>query len=332
MLQVDCRSKNILLLKVGGSSITEKGKFETLDVEGLEWFSKTVSSTVNDDYLSAGINQTKGDNPIGVDKPEIIIIHGAGSFGHHTAKQYGLRGRTSPPPDGMFLTKDLRTGISKTRHSVKKLNSAVVSCLIEKGVNAVGISPCLNIPGLMAHGGDEYNGATLLVRSICETLSAGLVPVIHGDAGLYGKYCEPSSKGHHQSMSAGILGGDTLIEIIATHPLINKRILKAVFLTDVEGVFTEDPKFFPDATLVRNIFVDPLSGQVMNEVSASGSSHDHDVTGGLEAKLGAAASIAKAGVDVIVAKCGSDSAKIAMSSAIPLMNLHGNTLIRIYQK
>jgi isopentenyl phosphate kinase len=158
-----------------------------------------------------------------------------------------------------------------------------VSHLIENGVNAVGISPCLNVPGLMAHGGDEYNGATLLVESICETLSAGLVPVIHGDAGLYGKFCNPrTSMYHHQSMSAGILGGDTLVEIIATHPSINKRISKTVFLTDVEGVFTKDPKTFPDATLVRNIWIDPLSGKVMNEVSASGSSHEHDVTGGLE--------------------------------------------------
>ena len=166
--------------------------------------------------------------------------------------------------------------------SVKKLNSAVVSHLLEKGVNAVGISPCLNVPGLMAHGGDEYNGATLLVRSICETLSAGLVPVIHGDAGLYGKFDDSSIMNRHLSMSAGILGGDTLVEIIARNPLINERILKTVFLTDVEGVFTKDPKVFPDATLVRNIFIDPLNGKIINAISASGSSHEHDVTGGLE--------------------------------------------------
>jgi isopentenyl phosphate kinase len=83
-------------------------------------------------------------------------------------------------------------------------------------------------------------------------------------------------------MSAGILGGDTLVQIIATNPTITERISKTVFLTDVDGVFTKDPKSFSDATLIRNIFIDPLSGKVMNEVSASGSSHEHDVTGGLE--------------------------------------------------
>ena len=167
--------------------------------------------------------------------------------------------------------------------SVKKLNSVVVSSLIEKGVNAVGISPCLNVPGLMAHGGDEYNGATLLVQSIIETLSAGLVPVIHGDAGLYGKYSDDSNTfDKFQSMSAGILGGDTLVEIIAKHPSIKEKISKTVFLTDVDGVFTKDPKLDKDAVLVKNIYIDPFSGKVMNQIFASGSSHEHDVTGGLE--------------------------------------------------
>lgn len=163
-------------------------------------------------------------------------------------------------------------------HSVKKLNSQVVSSLIENGVNAVGISPCLNIPGLMAHGGNEYQGAILLAKSIRETLSAGLVPVIHGDAGLYGIY------GDEPSMSAGILGGDTLVEIIAKNPLLNQHISKTVFLTDVEGVFTKDPNMFPDATLVRNIFIDPSNGKILNSINASGSLHEHDVTGGLEVR------------------------------------------------
>jgi isopentenyl phosphate kinase len=184
-------------------------------------------------------------------------------------------------------------------YSVKKLNNSIVSYLIEEGVNAVGISPCMNIPGLMTHGGNEYNGVTLLVYAIRETLSAGLVPVIHGDAGLYGTYHNRNNDGdgssidndnimfQHQSMSGGILGGDTLVEIIATHPLMNECISKTIFLTDVPGVYTKDPNIYhDDAMLVRNIDIDPITGKVMNEdiVSASGSLHEHDVTGGLEVR------------------------------------------------
>jgi len=83
-------------------------------------------------------------------------------------------------------------------------------------------------------------------------------------------------------MSAGILGGDTLVDIIATHPLMDECISKTIFLTDVEGVFTKDPKTCKDAVLVRSINIDPVSGEVMTEVSASASLHEHDVTGGLE--------------------------------------------------
>jgi isopentenyl phosphate kinase len=138
----------------------------------------------------------------------------------------------------------------------------------------------------MAHGGNEYNGVTSLVQSIRETLSAGLMPVIHGDAGLYGTYQRDgendSDNFKNVSMSAGILGGDTLVDIIATHPLMDECISKTIFLTDVEGVFTKDPKTCKDAVLVRSINIDPVSGEVMTEVSASASLHEHDVTGGLE--------------------------------------------------
>lgn len=184
----------------------------------------------------------------------------------------------------------------------------MVSHLIDEGINAVGISPCINIPGLGAHGGDEDGGATTLVRSINEALAVGLVPVIHGDAGLYGHFDELNLN----HMSAGILGGDTLVEIIATHQALTDRIEKTVFLTDVEGVYTKDPNSNDDALLIRKIDIDHQSGKIMTDLSASGSSHEHDVTGGLETKLGAAANVAKSGIEVIIAKCCSCSAEQAI--------------------
>ena len=51
----------------------------------------------------------------------------------------------------------------------------------------------------------------------------------------------------------------------------------------------------------------------------------------IQAKLGAAASVVRSGVDVVVAKCGSDSAKIAMSDGILRTNSQNNTLIRLYE-
>eukprot|EP00557_Chaetoceros_sp_GSL56_P008441 CAMPEP_0176487608 /NCGR_PEP_ID=MMETSP0200_2-20121128/6238_1 /TAXON_ID=947934 /ORGANISM="Chaetoceros sp., Strain GSL56" /LENGTH=162 /DNA_ID=CAMNT_0017884479 /DNA_START=295 /DNA_END=780 /DNA_ORIENTATION=- len=159
----------------------------------------------------------------------------------------------------------------------------------------------------------------MLVGAIMQSLQSGIIPVIHGDAGLYGFLDdeETSLNPCKSKMSAGILGGDRLVEIIASHEDICAHIEKVVFLTDVEGVYTKDPKVHAsDAVLVRKILVDPLTGKINagdhGDVSASGSTHDHDVTGGLETKLGAAVNVAKLGIPVMITKCCSMSAEQAM--------------------
>ena len=159
---------------------------------------------------------------------------------------------------------------------MKALNNHVVKYLINSGINAVGISPCINIPGLHAHGGDEYGGVTTLLSSIKESLTVGLIPVVHGDAGLYGCLDELDK------ISAGILGGDTLVEVISSHDLLD--ISSCIFLTDVAGVYSKDPKLYPnDAKLISRIDIDASNGKVITKnISASGSLHAHDVTGGLD--------------------------------------------------
>jgi isopentenyl phosphate kinase len=160
--------------------------------------------------------------------------------------------------------------------SVQKLNNLVVSYLIDAGINAVGLSPCISYHNLQAHGGNEEGGVTALVSAIQQTLKAGLIPVLHGDAGLYGDFTQGRS-----SMGAGILSGDTLLEAIATHPLMKPHLSRAIFLTDVEGVYTRDPKIFSDVELLKTIEIDDTTGNVITDVVVSGSTHEHDVTGGL---------------------------------------------------
>jgi uridylate kinase len=61
-----------VLVKIGGSSITDKATREALNESALDWFARSLTSS------SHGMNLT------------FVIVHGAGSFGHHTAKEYGL--------------------------------------------------------------------------------------------------------------------------------------------------------------------------------------------------------------------------------------------------
>ena len=319
----------IIILKIGGSSITDKAREETLNQDALDWFAKLVTESIDSKYLSSDCSpdkDNKASSQMKKKKTKFIIVHGAGSFGHHSAKRYGLKcgkavyireKKTNYLHQFAALNEKGRRlqmqGLCKTRQSVQKLNAATVSCLIKHGVNAVGVSPGISIPNLRAHGATDNNsakGMQDLCASIEQCLQAGLVPVLHGDACLL---CD--------NRRAGILGGDTIVEGLAT--VWNKdkkrrsRISKVVFITDVDGVYSSDPKSNDDAKLIRSLKVDRKTGDVTIEridgnegedkakLDVRGSSHHHDVTGGLKAKLLAAATIVQSGVDVIISQCNS---------------------------
>ena len=248
----------VILIKVGGSSITNKAQRETLNPTALKWLAETLASAMDSSIAD------KEQEECAV-RRRFVIVHGAGSFGHHSAKEFGLSGQSKPPKDNDDGNQTrLMEGLAKTRLSVQSLNHQVVSTLIQHDIPAVGISPCFGIPGLQAHGGDQL---THLATVVEDCITAGLVPVIHGDACLYG------------ARGAGILGGDTLMEALGTSV---ENISEAIFLTDVDGVFTADPRMDPEAKLIRTIDIDTETGKVLTSLEASGSSHAHDVTGGLE--------------------------------------------------
>eukprot|EP00978_Attheya_sp_CCMP212_P005982 scaffold13455_cov50-Attheya_sp.AAC.6 len=295
----------MVIIKLGGSSITDKGQKETLNKVALDWLSDTLLSAIDRSFLAPDVDSTATCNDADVStKTSFVVVHGAGSFGHHTAKEFGLQGQSSAPQIGTErMAEEERRHtmmrMSHTRLSVQKLNQAVVENLIKHGVNAVSISPCLSVPGMEAHGGSE--SMTLLAQVVQDTLEAGLVPVIHGDACLYGKMG-----------GGGTLGGDALVEEL-TNATNSKdfamRVVQTIFLTDVEGVYTKDPNIHPDAKLLKHLEISPLTGAIMTHLTEIGSSHQHVVTGGLETKLGSAARIARSGTEAIIAKCQSSSAE-----------------------
>jgi isopentenyl phosphate kinase len=185
-------------------------------------------------------------------------------------------------------------GLAATRLSVQTLNRHVVQTLLAYGIPAVGISPCF--------GGLHGETWDYLDRIIRDTIAAGLVPVMHGDACV-----SPDDQ------RAFILGGDALMEHFGTLEWISR----AIFITDVDGIFTADPRHDESAELVPRIEID-AHGQLLQStvtIKATGSSHSHDVTGGLEAKLDAAIKIAKSGTEGVIVKCGSKSAEAVLSGS-----------------
>jgi isopentenyl phosphate kinase len=262
----------VVLVKIGGSSITHKGVKETLNRSALTW----LVNTVKDGRLS------ERDCPHRT-RRRYVVVHGAGSYGHQVAKEYGLSGKTEPPPISTANSYEGATensrdhsesgdkrilGLSRTRQSVQKLNQIVLAKFLEQDIPAITISPCFGIPNLQAHGGDHC--AQEALQSVVQSaVKAGLVPILHGDAGLYGED------------DVGILSGDTIMKIIGTASFITH----VVFVTDVDGVFTADPKLDRSAELIRSLYVDIHTATLLPSaklIHAAGSSHAHDVTGGLK--------------------------------------------------
>ena len=284
-----------ILVKIGGSSITNKANKETLNQTAFNWFVDTLAAHRPDRDAMHGLGGLYG-------RFDYVVVHGAGSFGHHTAKEFGLKGASTPPaaeePSGIVNEQsrqghfNLTMGMSKTRLSVQTLNRLLVQAMIERNLPAVGVSPCFGSPIVQSHGG----GLRDVVDSVVNMLRIGLVPVLHGDVCPYGTH------------GGGILSGDTIMTALGK----SISFYRVVFITDVDGVYNSDPRKDSTAELVSTVHVGP-DGTVLTEVNASESSHEHDVTGGFETKLRCASEIVQHNnTTVYVVRHGTVSAKQAL--------------------
>ena len=96
-----------VILKLGGSVITDKSGNCSVDYERLDWIASEIAKRQAD--------------------KKIIIIHGAGSCGHPEAKQHHLdKGLDANNISGIFIT----------HKAVSALNDAVVNALRARGVEA----------------------------------------------------------------------------------------------------------------------------------------------------------------------------------------------------
>ena len=135
-----------VLLKLGGSVLTEKGSRGVADSKCIEGVARLVS-------------QHAGS--------QVCIVHGAGSFGHPEAHMYSLaRGG-----DGSHLAE----GIARTHGAVCTLNAILVSALVESGREAVGIHP------LGSAVSREGRLVAFETRPVSALMKTGIVPVLHGD-------------------------------------------------------------------------------------------------------------------------------------------------------
>lgn len=279
-----------VVVKIGGSACTNKAQLETLNEEALEAISEQLAALIRDGSES-GLR--------------LAIVHGAGSFGHQHAREYGV----SKGSEGIPLPQRLLEGFARTRLSVATLNKHVITALVARGLPAVTISPCpfVSTVSKKLPGNRLPEGAT---AGVAELLRRGFVPVVHGDAVL------------DAEQGVAILSGDVwMVELCRS-----LHAKTAVFVTDVDGVFTRHPSE-PGAELVPEILVDTKTGE-LELTGVSMQTASHDVTGGLKAKLESAALVlmqCPSVQAVYIVRAGSAAAAKAMRGAAPA---EGTTLRR----
>ena len=142
-------NREVLLVKLGGSLITDKTRPETARADVIERLGSEIAEIVAGSSLP------------------LIVGHGSGSFGHVAAQESGIH-------QGVQDASQL-AGVSKTQGQAFKLHRLVVTALREAGLPVFSIVPS---SCLVADGGrpDQVWPEPLL-----EALTLGMVPVVFGD-------------------------------------------------------------------------------------------------------------------------------------------------------
>lgn len=138
-----------IVLKLGGSVITDKNKPATANLEAIE--------RLADEIFQAKVSS-------------LILVHGGGSFGHPVAKKYNLTEGYGDPSQVI--------GFSETHRAMTKLNGLVMEALINHDVNAVVVQPSSCV---VTKAGRIQS---IELKPIRRMLDMGIVPVLYGDAVL----------------------------------------------------------------------------------------------------------------------------------------------------
>lgn len=191
----------MILVKLGGSVITDKTRLRAFKKESVTRLAGEISR--------AG--------------KRVIIVHGAGSFGHFIAHTYKLHHG--------YVGDEQLAGFSKVMCDVRDLNLRVMRVMEREGLNPASIPPsaCAELDG------------GRLVRLDLDLFeryaSIGATPVTFGDVCL------------DRSRRFGICSGDQLMERLAEH----FRPEKVIFCADVDGIFSSDPAADPKARLMSEV-------------------------------------------------------------------------------
>jgi isopentenyl phosphate kinase len=235
----------LIVLKIGGSVITDKDKPFTLHQGNMERLSLEISRG----YRRAG--------------KRLILIHGAGSFGHSIVSKTQIHKGISKPEQILAF--------AETQRWQNHLNVLVTEALQRAGLPAI---PCqASSFSIMDRGRLVW----MPLDAVKGMLEVGLIPVLYG------------VPAYDMGQGCSILSGDQIAPYLAKE-LRAERIIHG---TDVDGVYTDDPHLNPDA-----IFIPEIAEENIEEVMKSLRTSSHiDVTGGMLGKIQELWELAEIGIE-----------------------------------
>jgi len=228
----------MFILKLGGSVITDK----------------SVENSFKKDIVERLALEIKKANK------EVIIIHGAGSYGHILAKKYDL--------NNGYKNEEQKLGFAKTHTNVQHLNTIILKSLQEKNIAAVSIPP----HAIMKL--DDHKPLKIDFEIFNDCIKQGFTPVTFGDVIL------------DKKLGFSICSGDLLIEILSKQ----FKPEMVIFVIDEEGLYTSNPKTDKNANFIEND---------LEKLSTSMNGHA-DVTRGMKGKIETIKNIANHGIDTVI--------------------------------
>jgi isopentenyl phosphate kinase len=195
---------------------------------------------------------------------EIILIHGAGSFGHILAKKYNL--------NGGFRQKKQVEGFALTQAMVQRLNNLVLASLHNHNLPAVSIPP----HAVLSLSNHKLSRVDYSIFQ--KYLDLGFLPVSFGDVSL------------DKKLGFSICSGDLLVQLLA----VEFKPEKVIFVFDEDGLYSTNPKDDRNATFIEQTTIKDL-----NKLTIQLNAHA-DVTQGMKGKLYTIKQIARVGVDTIL--------------------------------
>jgi isopentenyl phosphate kinase len=225
-------------IKLGGGLITDKSTMKKFDHKAVEGVVDTLCSVSE---LGASI----------------VLVHGAGSFGHLLAKKWGIS-------DGLNILeeKGQREAVKEIRSDMRELNKLIMGKISERGLEC-----SCHPPSDWAKGtGARFSGEI----SIFERGAREPIPVTFGDV-----------VDTDDESEFGILSGDDLMLRLSTELGVTHSIF---LIGDSEGVLSGPPGE-KDSELITHLRPDT---KIKGEHDA-----DIDVTGGIGLKIERSLEIAK---------------------------------------